>query len=541
MLGSGRRDAQWGPGPYQPPTMLHRKLVTAARLWEPISIAERLNHMPRVVTIVALTVLAACGQTDGRTTDAGPTAATPAATETSSTSEPDAPPSAPPGAFEPTTGPLSEPPTSSPGGDGTPVSREAPLVACSEVPYVTTDVLGDLGGSSNPDEIFMGVVRTYGNEHRDVFGAILIDRDAGGTIVLAVTDDPAPHRAALGRRPRPTDDVGVDPRPAIEDDRPIGEWGVAFDVVQVDFTEDELLAAQEALTPLLQDPDVPVDGSSGGGLRNRVELHAARLVTPDEQRAISAAVAERVAVEMVCLDATVVDELPPAIEPGSKLDVIELPGADGTYPPDIAVECAGIPFTLGAIQPLRPLANFPELQDTINEASGSDEFTYIPDQLEWWLLELTDESATVISPNGSSFTLAPLELTPAGWAVSGLSGENDCDVRRVLPPGLNGVEWELDPDHPAPTPDSTALHLLVTELGCAGGREMGDQLLGPQVVETDDAVWIAFAVIPPEGSTQPCPGNPPAGVTVDLGAPLGDHEIRDGLTIGPFEELVRYG
>src|SRR5690606_32726523 len=120
-------------------------------------------------------------------------------------------------------------------------------------------------------------------------------------------------RPALAeRRPRPTDDVGVDPRPAIEDDRPIGEWGVAFDVVQVDFTEDELLAAQEALTPLLQDPDGPVDGSSGGGLRNRVELHASRPVTPDEQRALSAAVAKRVAVEMVCLDAIVVDELPPA-------------------------------------------------------------------------------------------------------------------------------------------------------------------------------------------------------------------------------------
>jgi hypothetical protein len=501
-----------------------------------MSIAERPNHMPRVVTIVGLAVLAACGQTDGRTTDAGPTAPTPVVTETSS-------PSASPEASEPNTGPVSEPPpTSSPAGDGTSVPREAALVACSDVPYVTTDVLGDLGGSSNPDEIFMGVIRTYGNEHRDVFGAILIDRDAGGTIVLAVTDDPAPHRAALAeRRPRPTDDVGVDPRPAIEDDRPIGEWGVAMDVVQVDFTEAELLAAQEALTPLLQDPDVPVDGSSGGGLRNRVELHAARPVTPDEQRAISAAVAERIAVEMVCLDAIVVDELPPAIEPGSELDVIELPGADGTYPPDTAVECAGIRFTLGAIQPLRPLADFPELQDTIDEASGSDEFTFVPDQLEWWLLELTDEWATVISPNGSSFTLVPLELTRPGWAVSGLSGANDCDVRRVLPPGLNSVEWELDPDLPAPTPDSTALHVLVTELGCAGGREMGDQLLGPQVVETDDAVRVAFAVIPPEGSMQTCPGNPPAAVTVELGAPLGNREIRDGLAIAAFEEIVRYG
>lgn len=504
-----------------------------------MSIAERPNHMTRIVTIVALTVLAACGQTDDPTTDAGQTAPISAANEVSSTSEPTNEP-----VSEPDPSPIastSQPPSSAV-GDGTSVPLDAALVACSDVPYVTTEVLGDLGGSSNPDDIFMGVIRTYGNEHRDVFGALLIDRSAGGTIVLAVTDDPAPHRAALAeRRPRPTDDVGVEPRPPIEDDRPIGEWSIAFDVVQVDFTEAELLAAQDALMPLLQDSAVPVDGSSGGGLRNRVELYAARPVTPDEQRAISAAVAERVAVEMVCLDAVVVDELPPAVEPGTELDVIELPGADGTYPPDTAVECAGIAFTVGAIQPLRPLADFPELQETIDDASGSDEFGFVPDGLDWWLLELTDERATVISPNGSSFTSVSLEFTRAGWAVSGLSGANDCDVRRVLPPGLNSVEWELDPEFPTPTADSTDLHLLVTELGCAGGREMGDQLLGPQVVETDDAVRVAFAVIPPEGSAQECPGNPLAAVTVELSAPLGDRDIRDGLVIAAFEELVRYG
>lgn len=83
--------------------------------------------------------------------------------------------------------------------------------------------------------------------------------------------------------------------------------------------------------------------------------------------------------------------------------------------------------------------------------------------------------------------------------------------------------------------------MLVTELGCAGGREMGDQLLGPQVVETDDAVRVAFAVIPPEGSMQTCPGNPPAALTVDLSSPLRDREVRDGLVIAAFEEIVRFG
>ncbi len=495
--------------------------------------------MPRVVTLVVVVVLAGCGRTDGQTSDFGSTALTTAIADAPSKSAPLVGPPASPEAAVSTS--ESTPTSSAPSEDAS-MPLDAALTPCADVPYVSTDVLGDLGGSSNPDDIFMGVVRTYGNEHRDVFGSLLIDRDAGGTIVLAVTDDPAPHRAALAeRRPRPTDDVGVEPRPPIEDDRPIGEWGVAFDVVQVDFTEAELLAAQNALMPLLEDPDVPVDGSSGGGLRNRVELHAARPITTDEDRVIAAAVGERVAVDMVCLDAEIVVELPPAVEPGSELDVIGLPDGDGTYPSDTAVECGGIGFTLGAIQPLLPLVDFPELQSTIDDAVGSDEFSFVPDGLEWWLLELTDESASVISPNGSSFTLVPLELTRAGWAVSGLSGASDCDVRRVLPPGLNSVEWELDPAFPAPDSESTALHVLVTELGCASGRTMGDQLLGPQVVETDDVVRVAFAVIPPEGSAQACPGNPPAAVTVELDSPLGNREIRDGLVIAAFDQLVRYG
>ena len=66
---------------------------------------------------------------------------------------------------------------------------------------------------------------------------------------------------------------------------------------------------------------------------------------------------------------------------------------------------------------------------------------------------------------------------------------------------------------------------------------MGDRLLGPQVVETDDEVRIVFASIPLIGD-QNCPGNPPAAVTVVLDQPLGDRELLDGLLIGPLRELL---
>lgn len=56
---------------------------------------------------------------------------------------------------------------------------------------------------------------------------------------------------------------------------------------------------------------------------------------------------------------------------------------------------------------------------------------------------------------------------------------------------------------------------------------MGDQLLGHDVVETNDAVRITFAVVSLTGD-QACPGNPSMPVTVVLGGPLGDQELREG-------------
>ena len=83
-----------------------------------------------------------------------------------------------------------------------------------------------------------------------------------------------------------------------------------------------------------------------------------------------------------------------------------------------------------------------------------------------------------------------------------------------------------------PEPEDTAIHLLATEWGCASGREMGDALRGPQVIETDDAVLVAFAVVPVAGGAT-CPGNPSTAVTVELSAPLGERMVYDGLHFPP--------
>ncbi len=66
---------------------------------------------------------------------------------------------------------------------------------------------------------------------------------------------------------------------------------------------------------------------------------------------------------------------------------------------------------------------------------------------------------------------------------------------------------------------------------------MGDRLLGPEIVETADAVLISFAAIA-QYTDQECPGNPWAPVEVRLSEPLGERALRDGLVVGDLARLL---
>ena len=134
----------------------------------------------------------------------------------------------------------------------------------------------------------------------------------------------------------------------------------------------------------------------------------------------------------------------------------------------------------------------------------------------------------------------PLDIIPLGrahdtptdcwWGGYGLS-TTKCENRVVLPPGLGHVGVHLDPNA-LPDPADTAIGLLVKETACTSGREMGDALRGPQVVETDDAVLVAFAVVPYVGAAN-CPGNPDTHATVELSRPLGDRALLNGVLVPP--------
>ena len=141
-----------------------------------------------------------------------------------------------------------------------------------------------------------------------------------------------------------------------------------------------------------------------------------------------------------------------------------------------------------------------------------------------------------LSPDGSgSIGFANRHHDIVDWKVAGHAWDRPwgaaCGPRVPLAPGLGVVDVQLDP-RSLPTPDSTTVDLLVTQQGCNSGEAMGDNLLGPQVRETEDAVLVAFAVRV-SGGPAACPDNPPSRVTVELSKPLGERTVRDGLFVSP--------
>ena len=407
-------------------------------------------------------------------------------------------------------------------GGGTSVSEPSSVPAatasppdCADVATIEPSVVGDLPSTANPDEVVMGVLLTYAAEHPDTYGGLWIDRDHGGTIVLAFTDDPSAHRAAiLARSPSPDDIPTVEPRPEITDDRPLGERDdVAIDVVQVPLSEVELRSLQREVSN--HGDDLEIVGTGSRPDRGVVEVTVVD-PTPEQLATLAAAFPT---------DALCVDVLRTPERPTDGLDVIPLPGTD-----DLVVEC-GARFPLSALTEPVPLEESDHPAAVALRAAladdGAGEMAFLPD--DGWIVLSVDEETAVFGRFGDEVATAALSRGAGGWFVDGF-GSGPCDLRVALPEGLGVVEWVVDPDAPDPGPDTTEIRVLVTERACAGGQEMGDRLLGPQVVETDEAVLIAFAAVPVVGGAT-CPSNPATAVTVRLAEPLGDRELRDGLAV----------
>ncbi len=217
------------------------------------------------------------------------------------------------------------------------------------------------------------------------------------------------------------------------------------------------------------------------------------------------------------------------------LDVIVPPDAEGRYPDDLVVACDGTLFPIGALETIRPLAEAGDegLATAIEPFLASGEGEFWP-QEGWQLLHSDQENAQLVAKTGDG-TLAFMHLSHDGsrwsWSGSSMAGD-ECGLRFVVPDGLNTVEWRLDPTGPELTEESTSIAVILNERECVGGIEIGDRLVGPQVVMTETQVFVAFAAEPPPGEAFTCQGNPDTPHRIDLPEPLGNRDLVEGLEIG---------
>lgn len=218
---------------------------------------------------------------------------------------------------------------------------------------------------------------------------------------------------------------------------------------------------------------------------------------------------------------------------GGDLDVIVLPDADGTFPAQLMVNCPhGPEFPFGALEAMIPLDEAPpEVQDAVTSFLIGEEGQYWP-QTGWKVL--TGGASRQLLVSGGTGSVAFLEVRRSGgeWRWSGGSSSGGCPLEPAFPRRLNPVEWRLDPAAPSLDASSVEVVVLATEVTCVSGMPIGDRLVTPQVVMTEDSVRIALAARPPPGTAFNCPGNPESRFRIALPEPLGSRSVVEGIGIG---------
>lgn len=406
------------------------------------------------------------------------------------------------------------------GADAAPADIDGTgLVDCEDVSEITARQQGKLRATQNYATGIQGAVWEYGSQF-DTYGGYWLDRDNGGTILVGFTDDIERHEAALLALPPSASDGPVG------DMRPLGERDdVVLEVVQVRFTERELLAAQDQISAATWDQDLGIYGYGIGVKRNRVTVWVEN-PPPGGLAEIAAAVPSPPGLDAVCVDLTITAPAPDGA-------LMVLPDLSDLDP---VVECWGAPpMPYSELTDWRPVdeVDHPAVDAFLEEleARQTDPSPRPLPLGDWAVVHIGDELAWFVLDGGEWEELAAVERRGDRWLWAGESSGRRCEPAVVLPEGLGRVAVHLDPGN-LPSPESAEITLLVTEQGCANGREMGDALQGPQIVETDDAVVVAFAVVPGTGGAN-CPDNPPTSVTITLSEPLGDRSIQDGLYFPP--------
>ncbi|MEX0864326.1 MAG: hypothetical protein WD269_05555 [Acidimicrobiia bacterium] len=219
---------------------------------------------------------------------------------------------------------------------------------------------------------------------------------------------------------------------------------------------------------------------------------------------------------------------------GPSGEVIIIP-ADGELPPDLMVGCfSGPSFPMAVLDRIVPLSDGDPggVTEAITSFLLSEEGLFWP-QDDWQILNQTESEITLVHEGpGGEISFIFVSHEDDQWRWSGASSGGACPLEYVISSGMNAVDWRLDPSSPAPTAESTEIAVLITERECVGGQEIGDRLVGPQIIMTESVVRLAFAAQPPDGTAFDCQGNPETPLSVVLPEPIGDRELVEGMDIG---------
>lgn len=222
---------------------------------------------------------------------------------------------------------------------------------------------------------------------------------------------------------------------------------------------------------------------------------------------------------------------------------VVVPDQSGGVPPDLEVGCpSGPTFPVSALSSVEPLigSGREHIEAAIAGFLGSEEGAFWPQVDEWQVLHETDEKVVLvfIDPSRQTIGFQTVALIDGEWRWSGSQLGEGCSLEARLPEGLNRVNWRIDPEFGL-DPASTTIHLLATERECASGQAMGDRLRPPHIVITNGEVRMTLVADPPPGDYQTCQGNPEQSVAIELGMPLGDRTVVDGLTVlGELADLI---
>jgi hypothetical protein len=112
--------------------------------------------------------------------------------------------------------------------------------------------------------------------------------------------------------------------------------------------------------------------------------------------------------------------------------------------------------------------------------------------------------------------------------VLGACGNDEAVNSPSTTAALSGepAAWVPDPSHPA-SADDEAFTALVHRVGCNDGTT--GTVYPPEVEITATEVIVVFTVEPAPPGAHTCPGNDEVAFEVQLGQPLGDRALVDGI------------